>query len=186
MWDDDVAGIGASVSPFNENIYIHCLSHSALYRQSQGNVSLSATCAEHRSNILILIFVPFKITNYSQTQRVLKRLLYGRVNKRRRRRKRQDWRVFIAQMQTIQQLTFKATWLQWLLPPYMETLHTFCFPGCGGKVSVCGKGKLCQGLNTVSNGLYSTLRPLVALTPNLGQCHTSVVPKGRYCYLDLF
>lgn len=27
VWDDDVAGIGASVSPFNENIYVFCLSH---------------------------------------------------------------------------------------------------------------------------------------------------------------
>lgn len=144
MWDDDVAGTGASVSPFNENIYIHCLSHSALCTgpESRQGASLSSlrTSSSRRAYLDVRAF---GIADWVRAQRwVLTPLLLRTVKKGGRERKKTDGGVFIAQMQTIQQLTFKATWLQWLLPPYMKTLHTFCFPGCADKVSVWRTGKL--------------------------------------------
>lgn len=126
MWDDDVAGTGASVSPFNENIYIHCLSHS-VRPESRLRASPSRGA-------------DLDVRAFGIADRVLTGLLLRTVKKGGRGRKKTDRGVFIAPMQTIQQLTFKATWLQWLLPPYMKTLHTFCFPGCAGKVSVCRTG----------------------------------------------
>lgn len=102
---------------------------------------LSATWRKGSSVCSFRSFVPLGIqirSNYRVSKQQLKR-----------------WKLHINRlksiysagfMQTIQQLTFKATCLnQWLYPLYMQTLHTFCFPNCEEKVSACGRNwQSCQ------------------------------------------